>query len=301
MGFFSDLFGGIASSIRTVVHVVTDVAGTAAKVIKHKYQTLKEKYAALDIPALKKSRFDELKRVNDELIELEKKRKRDRSLCTSDEERLDTLSQRRRTLREKIENAKEVLAAEDIALHEDEYALKDVESDKPNELTRLGGQVMLGKLCPSCQRPQVIRWKTRIREPNISDLFWGCTGLFIKDATGNSVCRSTQPFSQHDRRIFANLARPGLELPTQSLNSIILKPETSQLIKNKLADSVREVNENYLCPVHHEPMELRTKTSAADLLDLYYLRCRRCDQTIKIKSATQLDAVMQSYDQKGLF
>lgn len=301
MGFFSDLFNGIASSIRTVVHVVADVATTATSLVKHKYKQIKEKYADLNIEELKKTRFDELKIVNDQIIEYEIKKRVDRVLTESDIERLDSLLQRREVLRSKIDNAKEVLAAEDIALNESEYSLKEVDSDQPNELTRLGGQVMHGKLCPDCKRPQVIRWKDSVREPTVGDLFWGCTGLFIKNVNGDSVCRKTQPFSQHDRKIFGNLSRPGMELPTQRLHSIVLRPETSQLIRNKLSDSLHETNENYLCPVHHEPMELKTKASAVDLLDLYHLKCKRCDQRIKIKSATQLDAVLQSYDQTGLF
>jgi hypothetical protein len=300
MSFFSELFGGIASSVRTVVHVAADVAATAATVIRYKYQEIKARYADIDIEARKNNRFDELKRVNDEIIELERW-VTNRELSSTDRERLDYLCRRRRELRDFIENSKEFLAAEDISLRQDEYAHKEVNFESPNELTRLGGQVMLGKLCPSCQRPQVIRWQNSVREPSISDLFWGCTGLFIRDSNGNAACRRTQPFSQHDREIFANVARPGLELPTNRLNGIVLRPETSQLIKNKLSDSVNEATENYLCPIHHEPMQLRTKTSAVDLLDLYFLKCKRCEQTVKIKSATQLDAVLQSYDQRGLF
>jgi hypothetical protein len=301
MRFFSDLFDGIASSVRTVVHVAADVASTAATVIKHKYLAIKTKYAAIDIEFRKQGRFDELKQVNDEIIDIEAKWKRDQSLSAFDHARLNELCLRRTRLRGKIEAAKEIIAAKDIAENTEEYAYKEVEEENPNELTRLGGQVMLGKLCPACQRPQVIRWKNSVREPTISDLFWGCTGLFVKDENGSSVCRKTQPFSRHDREIFANIARPGLELPTQRLNNIVLRPETSQLIKNKLSDAVSASSENYLCPVHHEPLQLRTKSDAADLLDLYYLKCRRCDQTVKVKSATQLDALLQSYDQNGLF
>jgi len=301
MGFFSELFGGIASSIRTVVHVVADVASTATTVIKHKYRQLKEKYANLNIDQLKRTRFDRLKEVNDEIIDYERKLRKDGRLSEDDLERLKELTTERTDLRTRIENSKEFLAAEDIVENESEYKLSDVDFSSPNELTRLGGQVMLGKLCPACQRPQVIRWKNDVREPTVDDLFWGCTGLFVKDSQGHAVCRKTQRFSAHDKKIFANVARPGMELQSNRLNNIVLRPETTQLIKNKLSDSVNEATENYLCPVHHEPMTLRTKSSATDLLDLYYLQCQRCSQMVKIKSATQLDAVLQSYDQKGLF
>jgi len=301
MGFFSDLFGGIASSIRTVVHVVADVTSTATTVIKHKYRKLKEKYANLNIDQIKKTRFDRLKDVNDEIIEYENKLRTDGRLSDPDLERLEKLTAERSDLRNRIENSKEFLAAEDIVDNEDEYQLSDVDSSSPNELTRLGGQVMLGKLCPACKRPQVIRWRNDVREPTIDDLFWGCTGLFVKNSQGHAVCKATQRFNDHDKKIFANVARPGMEIRSDRLNGIVLRPETSQLIKTKLSDSVNEATENYLCPVHHEPMKLRTKSSAVDLLDLYYLQCSRCNQMVKIKSATQLDAVLESYDQKGLF
>lgn len=301
MGFFSELFNGIASSIRTVVHVATDVAATAATVIKTKYRLVKEKYANLNIERLKQTRFDELKSVNDEIIEIERKSRRDGRLTEDDSQRLEELIGKRSKLRERIENAKEVLAAEDIIDHESDYAHKSVDPENPNELVRLGGQVMLNKPCPFCSRPQAIRWPTNVREPTVNDLFWACTGYFIFSSNGERACQYKHTLGLHDREIFANIARPGLELPANRLNNIILKPEVSQLIKNKLSDSVREASENYLCPVHHEPMELRTKNAATDLLDLYYLKCRRCDQIVKVKSACQLDAVLQSYDQKGLF
>lgn len=301
MGFFSELFNGIASSIRTVVHVTADVAVTAATVIGTKYRQIKEKYADINIDRMKQQRFDQLKRVNDEIIEIERKIRRDGRLTESEGERLDELVIQRSKLRERIENAKEVIAAEDIVANEGEYAYKEVDAENPNELVRLAGQVMINKPCPLCFRPQALRWKTGITEPTVNDLFWACTGYFIVSTNGDRACSYRKGLDLHDREIFANIARPGLELPANRLNNIILKPEVSQLIKNKLSDSVREVSENYLCPVHHEPMELRTKKTATDLLDLYFLKCRRCEQTVKIKSAPQLDAVLQSYDQKGLF
>jgi hypothetical protein len=67
------------------------------------------------------------------------------------------------------------------------------------------------------------------------------------------------------------------------------------------APAVGEVAENYLRPVHHERMELREWQEADNLLDLYNLRCTRCDQTVKLSSVTQLDADFESYRGNGLF
>ena len=164
----------------------------------------------------------------------------------------------------------------------------------------------MGKLCPVCdrqgiKRPMSIRWATDIREPGLTDLFWGCTGFFFKSASGNPSCKYSEKFSARDMTLFGQLDRPGMELPTQRLNKLVLIPETSQHIKKKLAGALNEVTDSYLCPVHHEKMTLKTKADAVDILDLYYLRCTRCDQMVKIKSATQLDAVLEAFNGHGLF
>lgn len=306
MGLFSALLGAAASALRTVIDVAANVASTAIRVVQAEYGKLKEKYRDIDIDQRKKDRFDELKEVNDEIIDLDRAVRQGKSLRPDDQDRLDHLYQKRQELRGRIEAAKEFEVAKDIAEHGDEYGEKTVNPQNPNELTRLGGQVVMGKLCPECkkkniERPMAIRWQTDIREPVITDLFWGCTGYFIKTANGNSICKYTEAFSNRDMRLFGQLDRPGMELPTERLNNLVLMSETSKHIKIKLVNAVNEATENYLCPVHHEKMTLKTKKNAKDILDLYYLRCARCDQTVMIKSATQLDAVLEAFNGKGLF
>lgn len=306
MGLFAELLGAAASAIRTIIDVAADVASTTIRVVRAEYGKLKEKYRDIDIDQRKKDRFDQLKEVNDEIIELERAVRRGRSLRPEDQERLSHLHQKRQKLRSKIDAAREFEVAKDIAEHGDEYGGKSVDPQNPNELTRLGGQVVMGKLCPMCQRqgierPMSIRWATGVREPEITDLFWGCTGYFFKTANGNRSCKHSEKFSGRDMKLFGQLDRPGMELPAKKLNNLVLKRETSQLIERKLANALNEATESYLCPVHHEKMTLKTKADADDILDLYYLRCARCDQKVKIKSATQLDAVLEAFNGQGLF
>jgi hypothetical protein len=306
MGLFSELLGAAASAIRTIIDVAADVASTAIRVVRAEYGKLKEKYRDIDIDQRKKDRFDQLKTVNDEILEIERAARRDGSLKKNDQDRLEHLHQLRQKLRGNIEAAKEFEVAKDIAEHGEEYGKKSVDPQNPNELTRLGGQVVMGKLCPVCdrqgiKRPMSIRWATDIREPGLTDLFWGCTGFFFKTASGNSSCKHSEKFSARDMTLFGQLDRPGMELPTKRLNNLVLIPETSQHIKKKLASALNEATDSYLCPVHHEKMTLKTKADAVDILDLYYLHCARCDQMVKIKSATQLDAVLEAFNGQGLF
>lgn len=301
MGLFYDLLGAAATAVRTIIDIAADVASTAVRIVRTEYGKLKEKYRNVDVEGRRKERFEQLKDVNDEIIDLERKHRRDGRLNENDQERLDRLSRQRRELRGRIEAAKEFEVAGDIADNSDSYATKVVDHNSPNELTRLGGQVVMGKQCVRCQRPMAIRWPTNIRDPAITDLFWGCTGFFFKGANDHPACKYSESFSDQDIRLFGRIERPGMELPAERLTKIVLTPATSEHVKGKLRDAIGEVTDNYLCPVHHERMVLRTKSQATDLLDLYYLRCARCDQMVKIKSATQLDAVLESYSGNGLF
>lgn len=301
MGLFTDLLGAAAAAVKTVIDIAADVASTAVRVVRTEYAKLKEKYRKVDVEERKKERFEQLKDVNDEIIDLERKHRLDGRLSENDQERLEGLSRRRRELRGRIEAAKEFEVAGDIADHSDLYAEKLVNPDSPNELTRLGGQVVMGKQCEKCQRPMAIRWPTNIRDPAITDLFWGCTGFFFKNQNDHRACKHSESFSEQDMRLFGRIERPGMELPAERLTKIVLTPATSKHVKGRLRDAIEEVTEDYLCPVHHEKMVLKTKAKAADLLDLYYLRCARCDQMVKIKSATQLDAVLESFSGTGLF
>lgn len=301
MGLFADLLGAAAAAVKTVIDIAADVASTAVRVVRTEYAKLKEKYRKVDVEERKKERFEQLKDVNDEIIDLERKHRRDGRLGENDQARLESLSRRRRELRGRIEAAKEFEVAGDIADNSDSYAAKVVDHESPNELTRLGGQVVMGKQCAKCQRPMAIRWPTNIRDPKITDLFWGCTGFFFKSQNDHLACKHSEGFSDQDIRLFGRIERPGMELPAERLTKIVLTPTTSEHVKGRLRDAIGEVTENYLCPVHHERMVLKTKTQAVNLLDLYYLRCVRCDQMVKIKSATQLDAVLESYSGNGLF
>jgi hypothetical protein len=301
MGFFGNVLGAAAAAVQTVIRVTADVASTAARIVRVEYKRLRERYRNIDVPELKDQRLKEINQINEEIIELERKQRYDGRLNEYEQQRLNELCRQRDELRTRVDNAKEFETAGRIAENEDQFAAKVVDSENPNEITRLGGQVIMGKLCERCQRPMSIRWRTDVRNPGINDLFWSCTGFFIRSDNGTSACRCTIPFSIHDREIFGNVSLPGMELPTERLTEIVLNPATSQRIKGRLRYAVHEATDDYLCPVHHEKMQLKEKRSPEDILDLYYLSCPRCDQTFKIKSPTQLDALLESFLGKGLF
>jgi hypothetical protein len=246
VGFFADIFDTAASAVKTVINIAADVASTAKKAISHEYKKFKEKYKNVDIDGRKKKRFEQLKEVNDEIMELERKWRFDGHLSATEQQRLDVLFEKKCELRQRIDAAKEYQTAADMAENSGDYDINLVDPDNPNELTRLGGQVVMGKLCMNCNRPMTIRWRTDIRNPVVGDLFWGCTGFFLRLENNQPACKRTMKFSQEDMRLFGHIGNPGMELPAENLNKIILKPDTSTHIKGKLKEAVNEATEDYL-------------------------------------------------------
>ena len=301
MSFFGDLLGAVASAVQTVIDVAGDIASTAIRVIRTEYQRLKDQYREIDVSERKEARHRQLIDVNDEILEFEKKLRRDGKLCDQDQLHLSELRAKRLELRSRIDAAKEFEVASDISNHDDLYGIKDIDPVSPNELTRLGGQMVMGKTCSKCQKPMAIRWPTNTLNPTLEDLFWSCTGFFQKLPNGAPLCKYTENLSNPDMKLFGHIQRPGMEVSSDKLNNIVQRPETSEYVKQKLNHAINEISDDYLCPVHHERMALKTKRNANGLLDLYYLRCLRCEQMVKIKSATQLDAILESYNGKGLF
>lgn len=300
MGFFEGLFGFVRTVAQVAVSVVVETAGAFVKSIESKFSAIESQYRDIDVSEKKRARFRQLEDVNDKIHELHTKKARDKHLSRHDLEKLEELLAQRRELRTRVDSAREYQQAQDIAHHSSDYESQIVDPASPNALTRLAGQSMLGKPCSRCGRPMALRWATKIVNPTVDDLFWGCTGFFVKNEIGQPVCKKSETLSHHDRQVFA-VVRPGMELPQERLNRIVEAPGSKRTIQKKLSHHIAEGGENYLCPVHHLPMELREKRNADSLLDTYYLRCPKCEQMVKIKSAIQLDEIMSQLGGEGLF
>ena len=311
MSFFKSLFNAVASSVQAVVGVarvaaetVYDFTSRVASTVQIKYKEWEEWLIEnrLELKDFKNDRFSKLKDINDEILEYQRKEQIDGCLSAGDVDLLEQLYTQKGRMIDKIHFIKDFEAAKDIVDNTDQYSHKEVDIVDPQELSRLKGQVMMGKKCPSCGLPQVIRFRSTITNPTFRDLFWGCAGYFVYE-NGRRKCTKTVPFSPNDRTIFANIHRPGMELSTARQNDLILHPAHSQIIQAKLKDAQAEETDDFLCPIHQEKMVLLTNKNAENLLDLYHLQCSRIDclQKIKVNSAGQLDAVMQSYGKGGLF
>ena len=300
MGLFGDLYRAVRSVAQVAVRVVVETAAAFVNSVKANFAEAEEKYREIDVSEMKRERFRDLEAVNDAIHELSSKKCRDGWLSENDKQLLAELIARRRDLRQRVDNAREYEQAQDISKNSSDYESEIIDPASPNSLTRLAGQAMLGKPCSKCGRPMALRWRNEVIHPTVRDLFWGCTGYFVKNELGRPECSNTERLSRHDEQVFA-VVRPGMELAQDKLTRIVEDPRQRNLVKRKLNNHLSQGGENYLCPVHHVPLRLKEKSNPDSLLDTYYLRCPRCDQSVKIKSAVQLDEIMSQMGEGGLF
>lgn len=99
--------------------------------------------------------------------------------------------------------------------------------------------------------------------------------------------------------LFTNVDREEFTISATALTSIAKLPQSRQLIRRRMDEIVNVANSAYYCPVHREPMVLTFKKGARTIRDMYSYDCPRCNQKVKLKSAAQLSASLETATGKG--
>lgn len=294
MGFFSDIIGGLVK-----------VGGTLVGIASHYVLAFKERVmeTVYDFQSKDTSTKEEIKKtrsVNDEIIDLEKKKEKDKDLNIYDQQKLRDLYRQRHELREKIDSQKEVNLAKKIADENGAYDSLYVSDDNLHVIQYHVGQSVLGKKCSRCGRPLVLQWKRGEMIEKTSEFFWGCSGFY------DSSCRNTEHLTQTDFNLITNIEREEFTISNAVLNRIVQTPMARNTIRNRMNGVKNEETVDYFCPYHSEPMVVReNKDSGKGLLDAYFLGCPRhwdfgCKFIVKIKSPAQLAAILESQTGKGI-
>lgn len=294
MGFFKSIFDSIVKVGGTVVgvaaHYVTEFKEKVKETL-YKLQTDTSDYS---------NEIDETRSVNDQIIDLEKKRDRDNGLNQNDRYKLEALYKQRRLLRDEIDNKRENDLAKDIVNNDISYDSILVEDQNLQILQFHVGQNVLGKKCFRCNKPMILQWQRGKDVTSISEFFWGCSGFYDK------TCSTTQRISQTEYNLITKIDRPEFEISNTALNNIVQLPTSRNNIRRRMNDIKNTEIQEYLCPVHGEPMIVReNKNQNVGLMEQYFLSCPRyfttgCKQIVTIKSAGQLAAVLEKFYGKGI-
>lgn len=307
MGFLEDVFNIIGKVTSVVMYAAGTIVGIAAagvvqfaEVAFEKYDEFREKNRSVNLALANKPIHNTTKDLNDEILEIEQKKYRDRTLNHYDNQRLNSLYSQRDNLKGEVRKNNELLMIEKMKNGQGVYDNIHINNVNTHILQFHVGQTVFGKRCPQCEKPMVLQWKQGMQTVSMSDFFWGCIGFY--DGT-----RHNEPFRQSDMDLFTRVDRPEFEISSQALSNMILLPGPKSNITKRMSDIKQEKTDVYLCPVHNEPMILREKKNAQGLLDQYFFGCPRwlpngkgCGQLVKLKSAGQLASALEAFYSRGI-
>ena len=239
--------------------------------------------------------------VNAQIAEYESKKQRDGHLNEYDARALKDLCDDREEKKSLLVGANGLVIADQMTSGAGSYDTLRVTDDWTHILQFHVGQATFGKVCGRCGMPMVLQWQQQLESVLMRDFFWGCAGFY-----GGS-CRNVERFRQSDMNLFTKTDREEFTIPSTQLSSIARSPQAVRMVRSRMREVVNVSNSTYYCPIHHEPMVLRQKQSAETLRDMFFYGCPRwrpsglsCRQVVKLKSAAQLSAALETTTGRGI-
>lgn len=307
MGFFDDVLNVIGKVFNVVMYAAGTVTGIAAagvvefaQVAYEKYGEFRAKNRSVNLTLANKPIHHATKELNDQILELELKKRRDRTLNQYDNQRLSSLYAKRDNLKDEIRRNNELLMTEKMQNGQGTYDSVHINNVNSHILQFHVGQTVFGKRCRQCGRPMALQWKQGMQTVSMTDFFWGCIGFY-------EGLKHHEPFMQADMDLFTRVDRPEFEMSSQSLSNIILLPGPKANIVKRMNEIKKETTDVYLCPIHNEAMVVREKKDAQGILDQYFFGCPRwlpnsqgCSQIVKLKSPAQLASALEAFYGRGI-
>ena len=311
-GFLESLAEASIDAVGTMVAVAAVAVGTvvigtgvaayaAAAIIRSVLEEHRSTRPDTNAVDERTRRERDVQTVNAEIAEYERKRYRDGRLNEYDSRALSGLCDDREKKKSLLVAANGLVIAEQMSSDTGTYDTVIVTDDKTHILQFHVGQAVFGKVCGRCGMPMVLQWQQHLETVRMRDFFWGCAGFY------SGTCRNVERFQQSDMDLFTRTDREEFTIPTTQLSSIARSPHAVRMVRRRMDELVNVGNSTYYCPVHHEPMVLRRKNGAETLRDMFFYGCPRwrpsgpsCNQIVKLKSAAQLSAALETATGRGI-
>ncbi|NML45914.1 hypothetical protein HHL11_19350 [Ramlibacter sp. G-1-2-2] len=309
MGFFSSLFNAIGTVLGVVVKTVAEVVTG----IRKSFEDYRERGGATGALAAQEAerKKDRLREVNEEIMDLRNRRMSRGDLSDQERRRWAFLREEREELLGKVNQAKEVKAAEKILDSEALIERVEVDLDTTHVLQYNAFADILGKKC-TCGRHMKLQWRRDLGVAGPGDFYWGCTGWYVQQGDGRA-CNRTEPLQREDYALMTDTSAPEFTMTSEEFGELLTNPGTEKIIATRVDDlrsdlaGRRKGVELATCPVHGEHMVLRKKANPMGLLDAYFLACPHwrpndggCSFIEKLKSGSQLAALLKSETGRGV-
>ena len=309
MGFFSWLANGLG----TLIGVVTEVVSSVVDSVRSAYDAFVGNGGAVKDVAVEEShqKRDRLREVNDEVMHLRNRGMSRGGLSEQDRRRWHNLREEREELLGRLDQVKEVKAAEKILDLESVIEKVEVDLETTHVLQYNAFADTLGKKC-RCGRQMKLQWSRDLSVAGPKDFFWGCTGWYVPMGNGKA-CNRREPLQSADYVLMTDTSAPEFGVTAEEFGFILEDPGTARIITSRVDDlrsdlaSKKQGVELATCPVHGENMVLRKKTGNSGLLDMYFLACphwqpnmQGCSFIEKLKSGSQLAALLKAETGHGI-
>jgi hypothetical protein len=244
--------------------------------------------------------FPSIRIANQEIEELRKKAKRDRCLHEKDRIRIEELEREIDVLYKNYETSKHRETLEKVEKNPGEFGEYQITSEKLNIIQYHVGETVIGKKCYGCHKPMILQFRRDKVIISLDDFFWACSGYYSDE------CKATQKFSISDTILFTQKNKPELDLTTEGLGRIFSNPKIQIDIAKRVRKHCGEQLEEYVCPIHKEPLRLRQKNLYNGVIDQFFLGCPRwnpvdgCSYVQKLKSPAQLASYLQKSEGRGM-
>jgi hypothetical protein len=273
MGFIDAIFGGFGSFVIKGINTVHQLAKNYVSRLVD--EALKERVVE-NQPSSNPTSVNvhvynvqnEIKNIDLEQTEIEKKQARDGSLNLSDIEKLEELQKQREDKFEQWQKAKTQEVITEQAKNPDSYETSFLNNDNVHILQFQMGQVVLEKRCV-CGRPMMLQHRDR-KDGSIfllNDFFWSCVGYY------SNQCRGTQRFQTQDIGLLHKANILELQLSNTELGQSFTRPLIQKTVV-RLRQHLGAEDRDVLCPIHHVPMILKEKDKSNHsnvVLDMFHL------------------------------
>lgn len=285
--------------VGTVVIGTAVAAHAAARVIRSVLDEHSARQGDRDPVEERSRRERDVSVLNTEIESFEDKRHRDGRLDEYDSHTLTDLYRDREEKVSLLLDANGLVMADRMTSGVETYETLHVTDENTHILQFHVGQSVFGKVCGRCGMPMVLQWQQQLETVRMRDFFWGCAGFYA------DTCRNVERFRRSDMDLFTRTDREEFAIGTSQFSSIARRPEAVRVVSRRMNEIVNVANSTYYCPVHHEPMVLRRKRDAERLRDMYFYGCPRwrsagCRQIVKLKSAAQLSAALETATGQGI-
>lgn len=316
MSFWSELGQAFKGAVKDVIRAGRQIIQASGPAIRKVVEAARDGFDEV-VRRVQRMRGDassekdvierQLQEVNARIAHLKKSHHQNGGLTEREREEWRRLKARRDQLIEDLQDLDSAEFASDVVDDENQYQTTEVTEADAHLIDMVTGQSTYGKRCGVCARAMILQWERRSNAPGLRDFFWGCSGWYVKLASGRSACSHTERLTNEDFSIFANVKRPEFQVTANELSRRILDPGRQRRLREAL-ENIREQNRGesigiaqYRCPVHGESLRLRRKNATADgLLDEYFLGCPQwlpdqqgCNFLIKLKSPGRMSAVIR--------